>query len=77
MLFGLFAVDAVIALTTLLFFGLMGFVLHKFMSVKAHKLGYLVSEFNVASDEKIIEVIDCWVSFTAKNNILICVEIRN
>jgi ABC-type multidrug transport system fused ATPase/permease subunit len=67
MLFGLFAVDAVIALTTLLFFGLMGFVLHKFMSVKAHKLGYLVSEFNVASDEKIIEVIDSYRESVVRN----------
>jgi ABC-type multidrug transport system fused ATPase/permease subunit len=40
MLIGLFVVDAVVALTTLLFFGLLGFVLYRVMNVKAHRLGY-------------------------------------
>jgi ABC-type multidrug transport system fused ATPase/permease subunit len=60
MLIGLLAVDAVIALTALLFFGLLGFVLYRLMNVKAHKLGYLVSEMSVASSEKIIEVLEAY-----------------
>jgi ABC-type multidrug transport system fused ATPase/permease subunit len=67
MLIGLFVVDAVIALTTLLFFGLLGFVLYRVMNVKAHRLGYLVSELNVASNEKIIEVLESYRESVVRN----------
>lgn len=67
MLVGLFVVDSVIALTTLIFFGLLGYVLYRVMNVKAHKLGYLVSELNVASDEKIIEVLESYRESVVRN----------
>jgi ABC-type multidrug transport system fused ATPase/permease subunit len=67
MLVGLFVVDAVIALTTLIFFGLLGYVLYRVMNVKAHKLGYLVSELNVASDEKVIEVLESYRESVVRN----------
>jgi ABC-type multidrug transport system fused ATPase/permease subunit len=67
MLIGLFVVDAVIALTTLLFFGLLGFVLYRVMNVKANRLGYLVSELNVASNEKIIEVLESYRESVVRN----------
>lgn len=67
MLIGLLVVDAVIALTTLLFFGLLGFVLYRVMNVKAHRLGYLVSELNVASNEKIIEVLESYRESVVRN----------
>jgi ABC-type multidrug transport system fused ATPase/permease subunit len=67
MLIGLVVVDVVTALTTLIFFGLLGYVLYRVMNVKAHKLGYLVSELNVASDEKIIEVLESYRESVVRN----------
>jgi ATP-binding cassette, subfamily B, bacterial PglK len=67
MLIGLFVVDPVIALTTLVFFGALGLTLHKVMNVKAHKLGFLISELNVASDEKIIEVLESYRESVVRN----------
>jgi hypothetical protein len=45
MLIGLVIVDPLTAITTVLFFGSLGFVLYKIMNVRAHKLGYLNSEY--------------------------------
>ena len=67
LLVGLFVVDAVIALSTLIFFGILAFVLYRVMNVKAHKLGYLVSELNVASNEKIIEVLESYRESVVRN----------
>ena len=67
LLVGLFAVDAVIALSTFLFFALLGFVLYRVMNVKAHRLGYLVSELNVASHEKITEVLESYRESVVRN----------
>jgi ABC-type multidrug transport system fused ATPase/permease subunit len=67
MLIGLFIVDPVIALTTLVFFGALGLVLYRVMNVKAHELGYLVSELNVASNEKIIEVLESYRESVVRN----------
>ena len=44
MIMALFVVDPVIAITSIVFFGLLGFILYKLMNVKAQKLGYLNSE---------------------------------
>jgi len=67
MLVGLFIVDPTIALTTLLFFGSMGLVLYRIMNIKAHKLGYLKSELEIASNEKIIEVLDSYRESVVRN----------
>jgi ABC-type multidrug transport system fused ATPase/permease subunit len=67
MLIGLFVVDPTIALTTLLFFGSMGLVLYRIMNIKAHKLGYLKSELEIASNEKIIEVLDSYRESVVRN----------
>lgn len=67
MLFGLFIVDPTIALTTLLFFGSMGLVLYRLMNIKAHKLGYLKSELEIESNEKIIEVLDSYRESVVRN----------
>jgi ATP-binding cassette, subfamily B, bacterial PglK len=67
MLIGLLIVDPTIALTTLLFFGSMGFVLYRIMNIKAHKLGYLKSELEIASNEKIIEVLDSYRESVVRN----------
>ena len=67
MLFGLFMVDPLIAFTTILFFGLLGVALHKTMNVKAHYLGYLNSELSVASNEKIVEVLESYRESVVRN----------
>ena len=60
MIIGLFVVDSVIAITSILFFGILGFVLYRLMSVKAQELGYLNSELNVKSSEQIIQVLESY-----------------
>lgn len=67
MLVGLFLVDPIIALTTLIFFGSIGLILYQIMNVKAHKLGYLRSELEIASNEKIIEVLDSYRESVVRN----------
>lgn len=67
MIIGLFIVDSTIAITTLVFFGSLGFILYLLMNVKAHKLGYLNSELSIASNEKIIEVLDSYRESVVRN----------
>jgi len=67
MIIGLFVVDPIIAMSTLVFFGSLGFVLYRLMNVKAHRLGYLNSELAIASNEKIIEVLDSYRESVVRN----------
>ena len=67
MLVGLFIVDPFISFTTILFFGLLGVALYKIMNVRAHRLGYLSSEFSVASNEKIVEVLESYRETVVRN----------
>jgi ABC-type multidrug transport system fused ATPase/permease subunit len=67
MIFGLFLVDPTIAITSLIFFGSLGFILYRIMNVKAHKMGYLLSELSIASNEKIIEVLDSYRESVVRN----------
>ena len=67
MIIGLFIVDPTIAFTTLVFFGSLGFILYHLMNVRAHKLGYLNSELAIASNEKIIEVLDSYRESVVRN----------
>jgi ABC-type multidrug transport system fused ATPase/permease subunit len=67
MVIALFAVDPTIAITSLLFFGALGFILYRTMNVKAHKLGYLNSEIAILSNEKIIEVLDSYRESVVRN----------
>lgn len=67
MVFALFVVDPTIAVTSLLFFGALGFILYRVMNVKAHKLGYLNSEIAIQSSEKIIEVLDSYRESVVRN----------
>ncbi len=60
MILGLFIVDPVIAVTSILFFGTLGFILYKLMNIKAHNLGFANTELSVASNEKIIQVLDSY-----------------
>jgi ABC-type multidrug transport system fused ATPase/permease subunit len=67
MLIGLLVVDPTIAFTTLVFFGSLGLILYRIMNVKAHKLGYIKSELEIASNEKIIEVLDSYRESVVRN----------
>ena len=67
LILGLFAVDSLIAITSILFFGLMGYVLYRMMSVRAQELGVLNSELNVFSNSKIIEVLDSFRESLVRN----------
>lgn len=60
MVVGLFVVDSLIAVTTILFFGVLVLVLYKSMNVKAQELGSLNSKYSVASTEKIVQVLDSY-----------------
>lgn len=64
---GLFVVDPLIALSTLLIFGAIGVLLYKLMHQRAAKLGQNSSLLNIASNEKIIEVIHSYRELVVKN----------
>jgi len=67
MLIGLFIVDPLIAFTTILFFGFLGVALYKIMNVRAHRLGYLNSDYSIASNEKIVEVLESYRETVVRN----------
>jgi ABC-type multidrug transport system fused ATPase/permease subunit len=67
MLVGLFIVDPTIAITALLFFGSLGFVLYRTMNVKANTLGSLNSKLSIISNEKIVEVLDSYRESLVRN----------
>ena len=64
---GLFLVDPLIAITSIVFFGLLGLALYFQMSVKAQRLGILNAELHVASNEKIIEVLLSYRELLVRN----------
>jgi ABC-type multidrug transport system fused ATPase/permease subunit len=67
LLAGLFIADPIIALSSLVFFGVLGIILHNLMSVKAHKLGFENSELSVASNEIILEVLNSYRELVVRN----------
>jgi ATP-binding cassette, subfamily B, bacterial PglK len=67
LLLALFVVDYVMAITSLLFFGLMGFLLYRTMNVKAQELGVDISKFSVVNNEKMIEVLDSYRESVVRN----------
>lgn len=67
MITGLFLVDTTIALTTLLFFGSLGLILYFSMNVRAQNLGQKLSQLNIGSNEKIIEVLDSYRESVVRN----------
>ena len=67
MVAGLFIVDPTMAVTTIIFFGTLGFILYRTMNVKAHNLGFQVASLNVKSNEKIIEVLTSYRESVVRN----------
>jgi ABC-type multidrug transport system fused ATPase/permease subunit len=64
---GLFIVDKIIAFSTIIFFGLIGFLLYKNMSVRARHLGQENAKISVTSNEKILEVLTSYREIVVKN----------
>jgi len=64
---GLFAIDPSIALSALIVFSGVGFVLYKLMNNKARKLGQLESQLTIASNEKISEVLHSYREAVVRN----------
>jgi ABC-type multidrug transport system fused ATPase/permease subunit len=54
---GLFVVDPIMAIGTVLTFSLIGFALYRILHVRAAELGRKDSELNIASNDKILEVL--------------------
>jgi ABC-type multidrug transport system fused ATPase/permease subunit len=57
MLIGLLVVDPLVAISTLLLFGGLGFTLHKLMSVRSENLGRKNAELSVLLNERILEAL--------------------
>lgn len=67
LLVALFAVDYIMAITSVVFFGLMGYLLYRTMSVKAQELGVTNSTLSVVNNEKVIEVLDSYREAVVRN----------
>ena len=64
---GLFIVDKIIAFSTIIFFGLIGILLYKNMSVRARHLGQENAKISVTSNAKILEVLTSYREIVVKN----------
>jgi ABC-type multidrug transport system fused ATPase/permease subunit len=64
---GLFIVDPVIAILTVIIFSIVGFALYKFMHQKAMQLGATDARLNIASSEKIVEVLTSYRESVVRN----------
>ena len=57
---GLFIVDPLIAVFSIVLFLAVGYVLHRLLSVKARKIGAMENKFSVESNQKILEVLNSY-----------------
>jgi len=64
---GLFIVDPITAIGTLLVFGLVGFSLHRLMNIRASALGIQNSILSIKSSEKIVEVFTSYRESVVRN----------
>ena len=67
LLFALLSVNYIMAITSVLFFGSMGYVLYKSMNVRAQELGVINSQLSVINNEKTIEVLDSYREAVVRN----------
>lgn len=63
----MFLVDSAVAVSCIIFFGGMGYVLYRTMNVRAQELGMLNSEMSVKSGEKIIEILESFRESLVRN----------
>jgi ABC-type multidrug transport system fused ATPase/permease subunit len=64
---GLLIIDPMMALSTVVFFALIGFGLNRIMHKKAGALGQAETELNIQSNEKIIEVLSSYRESVVRN----------
>jgi ABC-type multidrug transport system fused ATPase/permease subunit len=67
MLIGLFALDKTLAISTLLFFGLVGFSLHIILSSRAQRISYLHTQYGIKSNQRILEILGAFREIFVKN----------
>lgn len=67
MTIGLILIDPVLALSTMIIFGVIGIALYKLMHQKARNLGRETTEYNVRSNEKILEVLNSYRESVVRN----------
>lgn len=67
MIIGLFLVDPLLALLTILFFGGIGVILYSNTNVKSHKLGFMHKELALSSSETIVEALNSFREIVIKN----------
>ena len=67
MAIGLFTIDPLTAVGTFLVFFTIGYVLYRFLHVRAGTLGARSSELNIASNEKIVEVFSSYRESVVRN----------
>lgn len=67
MAIGLFAIDPLTAFGTFLVFFVIGYILYRFMHVRAGILGTQSSELNIVSNEKIVEVFSSFRESVVRN----------
>jgi ATP-binding cassette, subfamily B, bacterial PglK len=64
---GLFIIDPILAISTVLFLSITALVLYFSMSRRARKLGISYGELNISGDQKILEVINSYREALVKN----------
>ena len=64
---GLFVVDPMVAFSTFVIFGAIGFILYRLMHVRARELGLLQSQISIKSNEKILEAISSYRETVVRN----------
>jgi len=64
---GLFSIDPLTAIGTFLVFFIIGYVLYRFMHVRAGTLGARSSKLNIVSNEKIVEVFSSYRESVVRN----------
>lgn len=63
----LFVVDTTVALSSLIFFVGLGFLLYRFMHIRAAKLGESATQLGIRSSDKIGEVVNCYRELLVKD----------
>jgi ABC-type bacteriocin/lantibiotic exporter with double-glycine peptidase domain len=67
MTFGLFIVDTLIAIATLIIFGTVGLILYKLMNKRAQNLGIEQANLNIVSNQKITEILGSYRESVVRN----------
>ena len=67
LMIGLFFVDPIISIGSILIFGSIGLILYRLMNVHAAKLGIRSSELNIESNQKIVEVFSSYREALVRN----------